>query len=43
MLAGKGIGSSNHFEVGGFIRSRENMPHPDLQYHFIPGIVTGGA
>lgn len=41
MLAGRGIGSSNHFEVGGFIRSRENMPHPDLQYHFIPGIVTG--
>ena len=41
MLAGAGIGSSNHFEVGGFIRSRPGMRHPDLQYHFIPGIVTG--
>lgn len=41
MLAGQGIGSSNHFEVGGFIRSRKQMPHPDLQFHFIPGIVTG--
>jgi len=41
MLAGRGIGSSNHFEVGGFIRSKDGVPHPDLQYHFIPGIVTG--
>ncbi|CAK9031309.1 unnamed protein product [Durusdinium trenchii] len=41
MLAGRGMGSSNHFEVGGFIRSREGMLHPDLQFHFIPGIVTG--
>lgn len=40
-MAGAGIGSSNHFEVGGFIRSRPGMRHPDLQYHFIPGIVTG--
>lgn len=41
LVAGKGIGSSNHFEVGGFIRSRPAVPHPDLQFHFIPGVVTG--
>ncbi len=31
-----GIGASNHFEVGGFIRSRAGVAHPDLQYHFFP-------
>lgn len=41
LLNGGGIGSSSHFEVGGFIRSRAGVRHPDLQYHFIPGIVVG--
>jgi len=31
-----GIGASNHFEVGGFIRSGVGVEHPDLQYHFFP-------
>lgn len=31
-----GMGTTNHFEVGGFIRSRAGVPHPDLQYHFFP-------
>ena len=31
-----GIGTSNQFESGGFIRSREGVKHPDLQYHFFP-------
>lgn len=31
-----GLGVSNHFEAGGFIRSREDVDHPDLQYHFFP-------
>jgi choline dehydrogenase len=31
-----GIGASNQFEVGGFIRSRAGVEHPDLQYHFFP-------
>ena len=31
-----GIGTSNQFESGGFIRSREGVAHPDLQYHFFP-------
>ncbi|MDA0706763.1 MAG: choline dehydrogenase [Proteobacteria bacterium] len=31
-----GIGATNQFEAGGFIRSRVGVPHPDLQYHFFP-------
>ena len=31
-----GIGASNQFESGGFIRSRAGVKHPDLQYHFLP-------
>jgi len=31
-----GLGSTNHFEAGGFIRSRAGIPYPDLQYHFLP-------
>ena len=32
----KGIGASNHFEAGGFIRSNEEVNYPNLQYHFLP-------
>jgi len=32
----KGIGASNHFEAGGFIRSNDTVPYPNLQYHFLP-------
>ncbi|WP_348649844.1 GMC oxidoreductase [Sinorhizobium sp. BG8] len=31
-----GPGASNQFEVGGFIRSRAGIDHPDIQYHFLP-------
>ena len=31
-----GLGATNHFETGGFIRSRAGVRHPDLQYHFLP-------
>lgn len=31
-----GLGASNHFEAGGFIRTRAGIEHPDLQYHFFP-------
>ena len=31
-----GLGASNQFEAGGFIRSRVGVEHPDLQYHFFP-------
>lgn len=31
-----GPAATNHFEVGGFIRSGTNIPWPDLQMHFLP-------
>ncbi|MBT7717965.1 MAG: choline dehydrogenase [Halieaceae bacterium] len=31
-----GLGASNQFETGGFIRSKAGVEHPDLQYHFFP-------
>ena len=36
ILTGKGLGGTNHFESGGFIRSEAGVRHPDLQYHFLP-------
>lgn len=36
MLTKGGIGASNMFEAGGFIRSKPGVEHPDLQYHFLP-------
>lgn len=32
----RGIGASNHFEAGGFIRSNDHVAYPNLQYHFLP-------
>jgi choline dehydrogenase len=32
----KGAGATNHFEAGGFIKSREEIEYPNLQYHFLP-------
>jgi choline dehydrogenase len=36
MLKGTGIGASNHFEAGGFIRTRDDDLWPNIQYHFLP-------
>lgn len=36
LLTGTGLGATNHFESGGFIRSDAGVLHPDLQYHFLP-------
>lgn len=36
MFNGTGIGASNQFEAGGFIRSREEFTWPNIQYHFLP-------
>jgi len=36
MLTKKGLGASNHFETGGFIRSRAGIAYPDIQFHFLP-------
>ena len=40
LLSGGGLGASNHFETGGFIRSRAGIPYPDIQFHFLPLAVT---
>jgi len=40
MLFGSGLGATNHFEAGAFIRSEPGVPHPDLQYHFLPMAVS---
>ena len=36
LLFQRGLGATNHFESGGFIRSEAGVKHPDLQYHFLP-------
>ena len=33
LFGGTGVGASNHFEAGGFIRSREEFAWPNIQYH----------
>lgn len=36
MFLGTGLGASNQFEAGGFIRTREEFEWPNIQYHFLP-------
>ncbi len=36
LLRRKGLGASNQFEAGGFIRSNAEVACPNLQYHFLP-------
>jgi choline dehydrogenase len=36
LFNGTGMGASNQFEAGGFIRSREEFAWPNIQYHFLP-------
>jgi choline dehydrogenase len=36
LLRHDGPGATNHFETGGFVRSRAGVHYPDLQYHFLP-------
>ncbi|MBA0204492.1 choline dehydrogenase [Pectobacterium aroidearum] len=36
LFSGTGIGASNQFEAGGFIRSRDEFAWPNIQYHFLP-------
>lgn len=36
LLARSGIGASNHFESGAFLKSSSAAGYPDLQYHFLP-------
>ncbi|VDN36716.1 unnamed protein product [Gongylonema pulchrum] len=34
-----GLGASSHLESGGFVRSTPKVPHPDIQFHFLPSTV----
>lgn len=40
LLTKKGLGATNHFESGAFIRSRAGLRWPDIQYHFLPGAIS---
>ncbi len=39
-MARSGLAASSHLEAGGFISSRSDVPHPDIQYHFLPSLVS---
>jgi choline dehydrogenase len=32
----RGVGATNHFEAGGFIRSNDSVDYPNLMFHFLP-------
>jgi choline dehydrogenase len=36
IISRTGPGATNHFETGGFIRSRPGIEFPNLQFHFLP-------
>ncbi len=40
LMRGRGLGATNHFEAGGFIRSRAGVRYPDIQFHFLPMAVA---
>lgn len=36
MFLRRGVGASNHFEAGGFVRSNDQVAYPNLMFHFLP-------
>lgn len=36
LLTRKGLGASNFFETGAFLKSREDVAFPDMQFEFLP-------
>jgi choline dehydrogenase len=32
----RGLGATNHFEGGGFVRSNDDVDYPNLMFHFLP-------
>ncbi len=40
LLFKQGLGATNHFESGAFIRSRPDLDSADLQFHFLPGAIA---
>ena len=39
-LRSTGDAATAHLETGGFVRSRAGVPHPDVQWHFLPSTVN---
>ena len=40
ILFRSGLGATNHLESCGFIKSSDDKPWPDVQYHFLPGAIS---
>ena len=40
LLFKTGLGSTNHFEAGAFIRSKAGQKWPDIQFHFLPAAMS---
>lgn len=40
LLTRRGLGASNHFEAGAFLRSQAGVKYPDIQFHFLPVAVS---
>lgn len=40
LFLGRGLGATNHFEAGGFIRTRTDFAWPNIQYHCLPVAVN---
>ncbi len=40
LFQGTGIGASNQFEAGGFIRTDDGVAWPNIQYHFLPVAIS---
>ncbi|HET8604939.1 MAG TPA: choline dehydrogenase [Marmoricola sp.] len=36
LLHRRGLGASNHFEGGGFVRGNDEVDYPNLMFHFLP-------
>lgn len=36
LFLNQGVGASNHFEAGGFIRTNDEVAYPNLMFHFLP-------
>jgi choline dehydrogenase-like flavoprotein len=43
LMGGRGPLTSNVAEAGGFVRSRRELPAPDLQFHFAPAVFAAHA
>jgi choline dehydrogenase len=40
LLFRTGLGATNHFEAGAFLRSRAGIEYPDIQFHFLPAAIS---